>query len=45
MVKSVENPGKEGMHAEEGAFLAELVQLWVAVEETCGDELVEDAHC
>lgn len=32
------------MHFEKDALLTELVELWVAVEETSGDKLVEDAH-
>ena len=44
MVEAIEDPGKEGMHFEEDAFLAELVELRVAVEEAGGDELVKDAH-
>ena len=44
MVETVQDPGPKGMHFEEDAFLTELVQLWIAVEETGGDELVEDAH-
>ena len=45
MVEPVEDPGKEGMHAEKGTFLAELIELWIAIEKACGDELVKDAHC
>ena len=44
MVEAVEDPGEEGMHFEEDALLAELVELRVAVEEARGYELVEDAE-
>ena len=44
VVEAVGNPGNEGVHAEEDAALAKLVELWVAVEEAGGDELVIDAH-
>ena len=44
MVEAVENPGEEGVHLEEDTFLAELVELGVAVKEAGGDELVEDAQ-
>lgn len=44
VVEAVANPGPEGVHFEEDAFLAELIKLRVSVEETSGDELVEDAH-
>lgn len=44
MVEAVEDPGEEGVHLEEDALLAELVELGVAVEKAGGDELVEDAH-
>ncbi len=44
VIEAVENPGEKGVHLEEDTFLAELVELGVAVEEAGGDELVEDAH-
>lgn len=44
VVEAVEDPGEEGVHLKEDAFLAELVELGVAVEEAGGYELVEDAH-
>ena len=44
MVEAVCDPGDEGVHAKEGAALTKLVELWVAVEEAGGDELVVDAH-
>ena len=44
VVEAVADPGEEGVHAEEGALLAEAVELRVAIEEAGGDKLVEDAH-
>ena len=44
MVEAIEDPGEEGVHFEEHAFLAEAIELRVAVEEPGGDELVEDSH-
>ena len=44
MVEAVGYPEEEGVHFEEDAFLAELVELRVAVEEASRNELVEDAH-
>jgi len=44
VVEAVEDPGKEGVHFKEDTFLAELVELGIAVEEAGGDELVEDAQ-
>lgn len=44
MVEAVQDPGPERVHFEEDSLLTELVQLWVAVEEPSGDELVENAH-
>ena len=44
MVETVENPGEEGVHFEEYAFLAEPVELRVSIQEAGGDELVEDTH-
>jgi len=43
VVEAIGYPGPEGRHLEECAFLAELVQLRVAVKEAGGDELVENA--
>jgi len=45
MVEAVADPGPEGVHSKECAFLSELVKLGVAIEEPGADELVEDAHC
>ena len=45
MVETVEDPGKKGVHTEKGAFLAELIELRIAIKEACGDKLVKDAHC
>jgi hypothetical protein len=44
MVEAVSNPGPKGVHFEENAFLAKLVELGVAIKEAGGDELVEDSH-
>lgn len=44
VVEAVEHPGEEGVHLEKDAFLAELVELRVSIEEAGRDELVEDAH-
>ena len=44
MVEAVGYPEEERVHFEEDAFLPELVELGIAVEETGGDELVEYAH-
>ena len=32
------------MHLKEDAFLAKLIELRVAIQETSGDELVENTH-
>ena len=34
VIETIEDPGPERMHLEEDAFLSELVELWVAVEQT-----------
>lgn len=44
MVKAVRDPSPEGVHLEEDALLAELVELRVAVEQAGGDELIKDTH-
>ena len=45
MIEAIEDPGEERMHAEEGTFLAKLIELRVAVKEAGRNELVKDAHC
>ena len=44
MVETVEDPAPERVHFKKDAFLAKLVQLWVAVEKASGNELVKDTH-
>ena len=44
MVEAVTNPGEEGAHPEEDSFLAQTVELRIAVKKAGGYELVEDAH-
>lgn len=44
VVEAVGDPSPERMHLEEDAFLAELVELRVAIEEAGRDELIENAH-
>ena len=44
MVEAIEDPGKERVHLEEDPFLPQLVELRVSVEESGGNELVEDTH-
>ena len=45
MVEAVKNPCEECVHSEKNAFLAKLVELRVAIEETSRNELIEDTHC
>lgn len=45
MVKSISYPGEEGVHAEEGAFLAKKIELRVTVEKSGRDKLITDPHC
>ena len=44
MVETVDDPGEERVHLEEDTLLSELIELWIAVEETGTDKLIEDAH-
>ena len=44
VIEAIGDPEPEGMHFEEYTFLAELVELWVAIEKTSRDELVKNAH-
>lgn len=44
MVDRGNNPREERAHLEECILLPYLVQLRVSVQQTCRDELVEDAH-
>lgn len=44
MIETVEDPRPERMHLEENTFLAELIKLGVAVEQSGRNELVEDAN-
>ena len=44
MVKAVENPRPEAVHAEKHTFLTELVQLRIPIEQAGGDELVKDSQ-
>jgi hypothetical protein len=40
--ESIQNPSPKAVLLEEDASLAQLVQLWIAVEQSGGDELVKD---
>lgn len=42
--ESIQNPSPKAVLLEEDASLAQLVQLWIAVEQSGGDELVKDSH-
>ena len=44
MVEPVRNPAPKAMHAKEDALLRELVKLRIAIQQSRGDELVEDAN-
>lgn len=44
MVEAVNEPGPEAALLEEDSLLAELIELWVAIQETSADELIEDSH-
>lgn len=45
MVDCIGDPGGKGADAEEGVVLADVIELWIPIEQTCRDELVEDTHC
>ena len=44
MVESIAHPREERVHAEEGALLAEKVELRITVEKSGRNELVKDSH-
>lgn len=44
VVNGVDDPLAEHADLEEGVALAEVVKLWVAVEQAGGDELIEDTE-
>lgn len=44
MVKTIGDPGKERVHPEKGVSLPKLIQLWISIEQSSGDELVKDTH-
>ena len=44
MVEAIPNPREKRMHFEEDSFLTKLIQLRISIEESGGDELIEDTH-
>ena len=44
MVKAIRDPGPEGVHLKENTLLTKLVELWVAVQQAGGDELIKYSH-
>lgn len=44
VIKGVSDPLRKGLELEEVVALAHGVELWIAVQEACRDELIKNAE-